>query len=149
MLSGSGNEGVAPRIGPWGPWRVQKRGGFPDWLVGEGKTGGELTFADGRSTVSEICRCLFTKIAEQADGYMHKDGGPVIGMLVIENEYGHAGGPSDREEGMAHAHATCHGGKKDWKPVCVGNRLGWCLFLPGVSCRCWAGMGCPVGKSYP
>ena len=34
---------------------------------------------------------------------MHKDGGPVIG-IQIENEYGHAGGPSDREEGMAHMH---------------------------------------------
>lgn len=32
---------------------------------------------------------------------MHKDDGPVIG-IQIENEYGHAGGPSDREEGMAH-----------------------------------------------
>ena len=93
---------------------------------------------------------FFTKIAEQADGYMHKDGGPVIG-IQIENEYGHAGGPSDREEGMAHMRTlTCHGGEKGTgSPVCVGNRLGWCLcagkFPAGAGRVC----GCPVGKSYP
>lgn len=32
---------------------------------------------------------------------MCRDGGPVIG-IQLENEYGHCGGPSDREEGMAH-----------------------------------------------
>lgn len=98
LLSGSRDESMAAYRSV-GARRVQERW-LPGLAGGEGKTG-RTDFADGRSTVSEICRCLFTKIAEQADGYMHKDGGPVIG-IQIENEYGHAGGPSDREEGMAH-----------------------------------------------
>lgn len=87
------------RIGPWAHGEC-RNGGFPDWLV-EKERRGELTLRTDDPQYLRYVDVFFTKIAEQADGYMHKDGGPVIGMQ-IENEYGHAGGPSDREEGMAH-----------------------------------------------
>lgn len=87
------------RIGPWAHGEC-RNGGFPDWLV-EKERRGELTLRTDDPQYLRYVDVFFTKIAEQTDGYMHKDGGPVIG-IQIENEYGHAGGPSDREEGMAH-----------------------------------------------
>ena len=87
------------RIGPWAHGEC-RNGGFPDWLVEKEKRG-ELTLRTDDPQYLKYVDIFFTKIAEQAEGYMHKDGGPVIG-IQIENEYGHAGGPSDREEGMAH-----------------------------------------------
>ena len=87
------------RIGPWAHGEC-RNGGFPDWLV-EKERRGKLTLRTDDPQYLRYVDVFFTKIAEQADGYMHKDGGPVIG-IQIENEYGHAGGPSDREEGMAH-----------------------------------------------
>lgn len=89
------------RIGPWAHGEC-RNGGFPDWLVKKEKRG-ELALRTNDPEYLKYVDIFFTKIAEQADGYMHKDGGPVIG-IQIENEYGHAGGPSDREEGMAHMH---------------------------------------------
>lgn len=89
------------RIGPWAHGEC-RNGGFPDWLVKKEKRG-ELALRTDDPEYLKYVDIFFTKIAEQADGYMHKDGGPVIG-IQIENEYGHAGGPSDREEGMAHMH---------------------------------------------
>lgn len=89
------------RIGPWAHGEC-RNGGFPDWLV-EKERRGELTLRTEDPQYLRYVDVFFAKIAEQADGYMHKDGGPVIG-IQIENEYGHAGGPSDREEGMAHMH---------------------------------------------
>ena len=89
------------RIGPWAHGE-SGNGGFPDWLVKKEKRG-ELALRTNDPEYLKYVDIFFTKIAEQADGYMHKDGGPVIG-IQIENEYGHAGGPSDREEGMAHMH---------------------------------------------
>ena len=87
------------RIGPWAHGEC-RNGGFPDWLVEKEKRG-NLSLRTDDPQYLKYVDLFFTKIAEQADGYMHKDDGPVIG-IQIENEYGHAGGPSDREEGMAH-----------------------------------------------
>ena len=87
------------RIGPWAHGEC-RNGGFPDWLVEKEKRG-ELTLRTDDPQYLKYVDIFFTKIAGQAAGYMHQDGGPVIG-IQIENEYGHAGGPSDREEGMAH-----------------------------------------------
>ena len=87
------------RIGPWAHGEC-RNGGFPDWLVEKEKRG-KLSLRTDDPQYLKYVDLFFTKIAEQADGYMHKDDGPVIG-IQIENEYGHAGGPPDREEGMAH-----------------------------------------------
>jgi beta-galactosidase len=87
------------RIGPWAHGEC-RNGGFPDWLVEKEKRC-KLSLRTDDPQYLKYVDLFFTKIAEQADGYMHKDDGPVIG-IQIENEYGHAGGPSDREEGMAH-----------------------------------------------
>ncbi len=82
------------RIGPWSHGEV-RNGGFPDWLLKqdfEPRSNDEAYF--------EVVRKFYTKIYEQAEGFLLKDGGPIIG-IQIENEYGHCGGLTG-EEGEEH-----------------------------------------------
>lgn len=82
------------RIGPWCHGEV-RNGGFPDWLLQKGfevRTNNEEYFHEVNK--------YYKKLLEQVEGYLHKDGGPIIG-IQIENEYGHAGGLTG-EDGEAH-----------------------------------------------
>lgn len=117
------------RIGPWAHGEC-RNGGFPDWLV-EKERRGELTLRTDDPQYLRYVDVFFTKIAEQADGYMHKDGGPVIG-IQIENEYGHAGGPSDREEGMAHMRTLRAMAEKKGMEAPYVSATGWGgAYVPG------------------
>ena len=66
------------RIGPWAHGEC-RNGGFPDWLVEKEKRG-KLSLRTDDPQYLKYVDLFFTKIAEQADGYMHKDDGPVIGI---------------------------------------------------------------------
>ena len=73
------------RIGPWSHGEA-RNGGFPDWLLNsdcESRTNDPKYF--------EYVKAFYTKLFEQVQGLLYKDGGPIIGVQ-IENEYGHAGG---------------------------------------------------------
>lgn len=84
------------RIGPWAHGEC-RNGGFPDWLVKDDT----MEVRTNDETYLKYVDLFFQKIGEQASGMMCKDGGPIVG-IQIENEYGHCGGPSDREIGLAH-----------------------------------------------
>lgn len=117
------------RIGPWAHGEC-RNGGFPDWLV-EKERRGELTLRTDDPQYLRYVDAFFAKIAEQADGYMHKDGGPVIG-IQIENEYGHAGGPSDREEGMTHMRTLRAMAEKKGLEAPYVSATGWGgAYVPG------------------
>lgn len=82
------------RIGPWCHGEA-RNGGLPDWILTkdyEVRTNDEAYF-------SEVRR-YYGKLAEQVEGLLYKDDGPVIG-IQIENEYGHCGGLQG-EEGEDH-----------------------------------------------
>ena len=82
------------RIGPWCHGEV-RNGGFPDWLLQkdfEPRTNEEAYF--------DLVGRYYKKLYDQIEGYLHKDGGPIIGIQV-ENEYGHAGGLTG-EAGESH-----------------------------------------------
>lgn len=73
------------RIGPWCHGEV-RNGGFPDWLLQkeyQPRTNDERYFA--------CVEAYYNRVFEEVQGYLLKDGGPVIGVQ-IENEYGHCGG---------------------------------------------------------
>lgn len=73
------------RIGPWCHGEA-RNGGFPDWILKkayEPRTNDERYFAEVKK--------YYAKLAEQVEGLLWKDGGPIIG-IQIENEYGHCGG---------------------------------------------------------
>lgn len=97
------------RIGPWAHGEC-RNGGFPDWLVEElGNNGLFFTREEADAHEARTNDALYLsyvkkfweKLSEQTDGMMCKDGGPVIG-IQLENEYCHAGGPRDINEGIAH-----------------------------------------------
>jgi hypothetical protein len=83
------------RIGPWAHGEC-RNGGFPDWVLEK-----EYTPRTNNKNYINHVKIFFSQIANQARGFMLSDGGPVIG-IQIENEYGHCGGPLDKEEGLKH-----------------------------------------------
>lgn len=108
------------RIGPWAHGEC-RNGGYPDWLVDElGHNG--LCFDAKRCAALEAAgekpheartndslymayvRKFWERLSQETAGCMCKDGGAVIG-IQLENEYCHAGGPRDRDEGIAHIKA--------------------------------------------
>lgn len=70
------------------PWchGEARNGGFPDWLVEK-----QIPLRRDDEQYLFYVERFWKKLAEQVQGMMHEDGGPVIG-IQIENEYGHAGG---------------------------------------------------------
>lgn len=83
------------RIGPWAHGEC-RNGGFPDDV--------EHADYETRTNSEGYLRrvdAFFGKIGEQAAGMMIQDGGPVLG-IQIENEYGHCGGPKERDVQIAH-----------------------------------------------
>ncbi len=88
------------RIGPWAHGEC-RNGGFPDWLVAMEKEGA-VKLRENDEKYLALVDEFYSRIGEQAAGFMYKDGGPVIG-IQIENEYGHCcGGPSEQSDRMAH-----------------------------------------------
>ena len=84
------------RIGPWCHGEA-RNGGFPDWIAKGG-----FPLRQNHPEYLKHVKNYWTKLAEQAEGMMCKDGGPIIG-IQLENEYGHCyDRPKTREEGFAH-----------------------------------------------
>ena len=89
------------RIGPWAHGEC-RNGGFPDWVVSDP----ERKARTNDPAYLELVRAFYNKVGEQSAGMTAKDGGPVLG-IQLENEYGHCGGPSDREPTSSISSATC------------------------------------------
>lgn len=84
------------RIGPWDHGEV-RHGGFPDYV----QYAEDFETRTDDPVYLELVTIFYEKIAEQAQGMMCKDGGPIIG-IQLENEYGHCGGPADKMEQAKH-----------------------------------------------
>lgn len=117
------------RIGPWAHGEV-RNGGFPDWLVKKGQEGMGLRCDDEKYLY--FTRRYWEHVYEQAKGFMHGDGGPVIG-IQIENEYGHVGGLKG-EAGETHMRTLTALAKETgfdaplytatgWGGACIGDLL--------------------------
>ncbi len=109
------------RIGPWAHGEA-RNGGFPDWLLRRSEEQGFELRADNEVYLSYV-KILYGKIYEQAKGYLHKDGGPVIGVQ-IENEYGHCGGFGG-EKGEQHMRTLQTLAKEAGFEVPVYTATGW------------------------
>lgn len=105
------------RIGPWVHGEV-RNGGFPDWLL---KKEYPVRCNDERY-LAEVKK-YYTKIYEQAEGYLLKDNGPIIGVQ-IENEYGHVGGLQG-EEGEQHMRNLQAIAKEAGFEVPIYTATGW------------------------
>ncbi len=80
---------VYPRLGPWAHAEA-RNGGLPDWVLKK-----SLVRQDDPVYLSEVDG-YYAQIAQQLEGLLWKDGGPVIG-IQIENEY-HDTGPGKGDE---------------------------------------------------
>ncbi len=111
---------VCLRLGPWVHGEV-RNGGFPDWVVKKGEEGVELRSND--ETYMAYVRRYWSKVSEQVQGLMLKDGGPVMAMQ-LENEYGHVGGFRG-EKGEAHMRALMALAKEVGLEVPIYTATGW------------------------
>lgn len=105
------------RIGPWSHGEV-RNGGFPDWLL---RKDYELR-TNNQEYFDEIKR-LYGKIFEQVEGFLFKEGGPIVGVQ-IENEYGHCGGLNG-EEGEKHMRTLTEIAKEVGFDVPYYTATGW------------------------
>jgi hypothetical protein len=80
---------VLVRIGPWDHGEA-RNGGFPDWVMKASPTR-----VNDPVYLAEV-RAWYAQIAQQLNGLLWKDGGPVIG-IQLENEYSQRG-PGAGEE---------------------------------------------------
>lgn len=117
------------RLGPWVHGEV-RNGGFPDWVQALEKEGIRLRSSD--PVYLQYVRRFWEHAYEQAKGFLHEDGGPVIG-IQIENEYGHVGGLRD-EAGDAHMRTLTAMAREigfrvplytatGWGGACIGDLL--------------------------
>lgn len=111
---------VCLRLGPWVHGEV-RNGGFPDWLVKKGKEGIQLRSND--EDYMALVKRYWSQIYEQVQGYMLKDGGPVM-AVQLENEYGHVGGFRG-EKGEAHMRALMALAKEIGFEVPIYTATGW------------------------
>ncbi|MCR5620360.1 MAG: beta-galactosidase [Treponema sp.] len=105
------------RIGPWCHGEV-RNGGFPDWLLKKCPE----NRCDNPAYLDEV-RKFYSKLYEQVDGLLLKDGGPIIGVQ-IENEYGHCGGLSGAA-GEAHMRSLTALAKETGFDVPLYTATGW------------------------
>lgn len=111
---------VLLRLGPWVHGEC-RNGGFPDWVVDLADEGVKLRTDDERYLA--YVRRYWGKVAEQVEGLMDKDGGPVIG-IQLENEYGHVGGLRG-EAGDAHMRTLMSIAKELGMEVPFYTATGW------------------------
>jgi hypothetical protein len=71
---------VIVRMGPWCHGEV-RNGGLPDWLLAK-----RLRNRSTDPAFMQEVRKLYTQIAQQMNGLLYKDGGPIIGVQ-FDNEY--------------------------------------------------------------
>nr|WP_257030999.1 beta-galactosidase [Edaphobacter lichenicola] len=81
---------VYPRIGPWAHGEV-RNGGLPDWVLSKGPVR-----RNDPTYLAEV-GTFYQQIADQLQGELWKDGGPVVG-IQIENEYRDDGKPGSGVE---------------------------------------------------
>jgi hypothetical protein len=77
---------VWPRLGPFCHGEV-RNGGIPDWLYGQ-----PFQIRCNDEQYLAYVRRLYNEYAKQMEGFLFKDGGPIIGVQ-LENEFMQSGAP--------------------------------------------------------
>jgi len=85
-LCGKNHVYAIVRIGPFCHGEI-RNGGLPDWLLAK-----PLAIRSNDPLYLSYVEKLYNEIGRQLNGWLYKDGGPVIG-IQIENEYQHSAAP--------------------------------------------------------
>lgn len=135
------------RIGPWAHGEC-RNGGFPDWLV-EKERRGELTLRTDDPQYLRYVDVFLPKSQSWRTGICIRTAVRSSVYRSRMNTDMPAVPPTGKRVWHTCARYVPWRRKGTGSPVCVGNRLGWCLcagkFPAGAGRVC----GCPVGKSYP
>jgi beta-galactosidase len=105
------------RIGPWCHGEV-RNGGFPDWLLKK-----PFALRQNNQEYFDEVKKYYSKLFEQIDGLLLKQGGPIIGVQ-IENEYGHCWGLTG-EAGESHMRVLTKLAKEIGFDVPIYTATGW------------------------
>ncbi len=109
------------RMGPFCHGEI-RNGGIPDWLYGRA-----FEIRSNDPEYLDYVDKLYGEIADQIEGLLYKDGGPIIGVQ-LENEYQHSAAPwefaypgskteftvADRDAALTHEQITVTDGKNPW-----------------------------------
>ncbi|MCR4883710.1 MAG: beta-galactosidase [Clostridiales bacterium] len=85
---------VILRVGPFAHGEA-RNGGLPDWLYGK-----PFEVRSTSEAFLGLVRRLYSRISEQVQGLLWKDGGPVIG-IQLDNEYMHSSAPWEMTTGIS------------------------------------------------
>jgi beta-galactosidase len=133
---------VLLRIGPFAHGEC-RNGGLPDWLYGRA-----IAVRSNDERYLFYVRRFFREIAQQVEGLLFKDGGPIIGIQV-ENEYMHAGAPWEVpfRRGAAWVPAGSDGSSHLILLKELALEVG--LEVPIYTCTAWGGAAVPAEGFLP
>lgn len=133
---------VLLRIGPFAHGEC-RNGGLPDWLYGQ-----SFAVRSNDERYLSYVRRYFAEIAQQVEGLLFKDGGPVIG-IQLENEYMHTGAPWEVtfRTGTEWVPAGAEGESHLLLLKALACELG--LEVPIYSCTAWLGSPVPAQEFLP
>ena len=130
------------RVGPFAHGEC-RNGGIPDWLYGR-----PFAVRSNDARYLSYVRRLYGEIAQQIDGLLFKDGGPVIGVQ-LENEYMHAGAPWEVtfRPGTEYVPSGKDGAEHILILKQIAQDVG--LDVPIYTCTGWLGSPVPAGEVLP
>ena len=130
------------RVGPFAHGEC-RNGGLPDWLYGH-----PFAVRSNDARYLSYVRRLYEEIAQQIDGLLFKDGGPVIGVQ-LENEYMHAGAPW--EVTFRPGTEYVPSGKDGAEHILILKQMAQDVGLdvPLYTCTGWLGSPVPDGEVLP
>ncbi len=130
------------RVGPFAHGEC-RNGGIPDWLYGR-----PFALRSNDERYLTYVRRLYGEIAQQIDGLLFKNGGPVIGVQ-LENEYMHAGAPWEVtfRQGTEYVPSGDDGAEHILILKRMAQDAG--LDVPLYTCTGWLGSPVPEGEVLP
>lgn len=133
---------VILRIGPFDHGEA-RNGGLPDWLYGK-----PFEVRSDNEGFLNCVRILYSKISEQVQGLLYKDGGPVI-AVQIENEYMHSGAPWEMTTGISDEWVPAGKDGNEYMVKLKRIAIEEGIDTPFYTCTGWGGAAAPVDEMLP
>ncbi|THF76440.1 glycosyl hydrolase family 35 [Cohnella fermenti] len=133
---------VIIRIGPFDHGEM-RNGGMPDWLFGR-----PFRIRSNDERYLAFVKPLYAQIAEQVQGLLYKDGGPVIGTQ-IENEHRHSAAQWALTTGISNEWMTTGEDGEEHMLTLKRMALEAGLDTPLYTCTAWGGASAPAEEMLP
>lgn len=133
---------VILRVGPFCHGEV-RNGGLPDWLYGM-----PFPVRDLNDGFMAYVKRFFSRLAEQAQGFLYRDGGCIIG-IQLENEFMHSSAMWEHTRATTREYANSGEGEDAYllKLRDMLREVG--LDAPFYTCTAWGGAATPCHDALP